>query len=406
MFDSNKRLMLHTMSPKINRIHDLPNEILEKIMGYLDGIHTLSALVEVDIQAKLLFEARPRLAILRASTDAGVALQLQKLACKIATARDPQVRDYNAHTLQTFFSSPIHNLENAPYDCVMSGYLGPLASLQAYAHVHSEIAKAEASFVKFQLPKTADRIPKALAWEELPMLPDWPPAGNFEQLPSPTELHRIRRAFWRLWLYFDVFHTPPGRAYKKRILAVTRQEAFFGELTDWEVEELDCAYYYLKYQTTALWRKPCPRCKAVMLPDELMTHNEQCGGTQVQENCGQKIVREPNYQYGRQWYGHYLFGKRRPWTCWSDTQEANRPNGGWMYLQNNARAFNIHKQYKGMVGCFLGWGYSIWDDCRLRRWHLLDEFGQAVHARWRDGVSRPDRCVHCCKDEPPAGVSH
>lgn len=52
--------MADTVQPCVTRIYYLPNEILEQMMSYLDGISALFAVVQAEPQARLLFEARPR----------------------------------------------------------------------------------------------------------------------------------------------------------------------------------------------------------------------------------------------------------------------------------------------------------------------------------------------------------
>ena len=60
-------------------------------------------------------------------------------------------------------------------------------------------------------------------------------------------------------------------------------------------------------------------------------------------------------------------------TEWPDTQDANRPNAGWEYLKNDEKAMKVREGYFGVapVGCFLDWGYCIWDRSRLEAWWLV-----------------------------------
>lgn len=73
--------------PNANRIYQLPNEILEQTMGYLDSIPSLHALAVVDVQAKLLFEARPQTMMLRAIKASSMCHHLQKHLCATLSIR-------------------------------------------------------------------------------------------------------------------------------------------------------------------------------------------------------------------------------------------------------------------------------------------------------------------------------
>lgn len=76
-------------------------------------------------------------------------------------------------------------------------------------------------------------------------------SGMPEAPPSSTELHRIRRAFWRLRLYCDLFHgadiTPhePGHSRTQ----MKGPQTFLIRLCPWEIEEPECVYGYLQTQS-------------------------------------------------------------------------------------------------------------------------------------------------------------
>lgn len=138
-------------------------------------------------------------------------------------------------------------------------------------------------------------------------------ANLTEAKPSLTELHRVRRALWRLALYLEAYFEPyiplaiharnELRSQCRAILghgvnakplrlcgcyerenynAKGSQRAFFQQLTVWELEELECVRYHLSHQTQAFWRRPCPFCyQQAYLPDELFAHIGECKGPQT-----------------------------------------------------------------------------------------------------------------------------
>ena len=62
---------------------------------------------------------------------------------------------------------------------------------------------------------------------------------------SSTEIHRIRRAYWRLLLHSDLFHEPnPRYAIRNESWESSHTYAFISILTVSKLEEIDCVYYH------------------------------------------------------------------------------------------------------------------------------------------------------------------
>ena len=74
---------------------------------------------------------------------------------------------------------------------------------------------------------------------------DYPAQRRLEQSPSPTGFHRIRRAFWQPWLYFELIHEIDSDAKYE----FWYQYAFLNRLTEREIVELDYIYHHLIHQT-------------------------------------------------------------------------------------------------------------------------------------------------------------
>ena len=227
--------------------------------------------------------------------------------------------------------------------------------------------------------------------------------------PSPTELHRIRRAVWRLLLYSDLFHEPNPK-YPIRNKGNQSSDAsytFLWTLTAWELEEIECVYYHLREQME-LWTSPQSSCYSPKLAGRLLNTFGPIRNVyhypSKQEDCdGAEGKRHITYLTG--------FLRETLWapksyetkTEWPDTQEANRPNAGWLYLEENYKVLNVlDGNFRiAPVCCFLDWGYCIWDRSRLESWYLVDRRGinllgsKAKSAWWAcSQIVRRD-CAHC-----------
>lgn len=223
-------------------------------MGYLDGVQALHAFVEADIQAKLLFHARPRLMLLSAIRNCSMALQIKQLACTVMYVRSRPEEIFTLDCLSPYVYSQLRNEESRKLleASLFLGKSDPLFLLYDSADVHCQIAEAEESLIRVQLPKTADRIGRAVDREGLSWPIHCPREGRLEKPPSPTEHHRIRRALWRLWLYFRIFHDlQRDIKYLSPRKNLHVQNSFFNHLTIWELEEIECVYYHLQHQLEA-----------------------------------------------------------------------------------------------------------------------------------------------------------
>ena len=197
--------------------------------------------------------------------------------------------------------------------------------------------------------------------------------------PSPTELHRIRRAVWRLLLYSDLFHEPNPKypIHNRESQSSDASFAFLETLTAWELEEIECVYYHLREQMK-LWTDPQSSCYSPKLADRLLNtfgpiRNVYHSHGDPEDCDTAEAKRHITYLTG------FLreFKSYETKTEWPDTQDANRPNAGWLYLEENYKVLNVlHGNLRiALVGYFLDWGYCIWDRSRLESWGLVDRRG-------------------------------
>lgn len=368
------RLNIENMAPLRSRISELPNEVLEHIMGYLDGVPALHAFVEAHSQAKLLFHARPRLMLLSAIRNCSMALHIKQLACTVMYVRSqPDELPTLGHLINTYVYWKLRN-EASQKLLEASLFLAKsdsVALLYDFADVYRQIAEAEESLIRVQLPKTADRIRRLVDRECLSWPIHCPREGRLEKPPSPTELHRIRRALWRLWFYFRIFHDLQGdKNYRSPYKNLHAQNSFFHHLTIWELEEIECVYYHLQHQTRSLWRKTCTSCNQQVLPD--IIYNGICkecrGGEKIRVKLnGEERKEDPHtdsFSHACSEFRNYMY-RTEPFADWTDTPAAKHPNAGFQHSPK----YYLRVQ---SLGCLFDWGYCMWDESRFKAWHLVE----------------------------------
>ncbi len=151
------------------RIFDLPNEILEQIMGHLDGALALCVQLEVDSQAKLISQTRPRDILVVVIRNVNMACELQKLMCAGSTIRRHQIGGCLGINnlrlcLDTHLGNDFPYADHAFDESLL--VLSPMALLHDCDHILSQIALAEASVISVQLLPIADKIRAAVVRED------------------------------------------------------------------------------------------------------------------------------------------------------------------------------------------------------------------------------------------------
>lgn len=374
------------------------------IMRYSHGPISLHAIVSALPRAKSIYRDRTRAECMMRDVmnNGGMSSEIQMLLCVIISVRRKSLHSYKdtkplRHLLNDLLSNP-GRVPNFDRDL----FAKPLQLLEDCADICSHIAQAETSFVKCQLSKVM-KISKAKRSEQ---------RGHkkvsklrYQRLsPSPVERYRISRALWRLWLYFEIFNTlrNPFNYYFDQG-DYSRQWLFFQRLVEWEVEEMECVYHHLKHQTQ-LWRKTCPDCNSLYLPDDLLEHQRSCNKAATDPRKSQF---SSNFSGTCQYFRNHF-----QWTCsarpiiWTDSpSEADLPNAGFLYLTQHWNVLSIEADLFGErsdpVYCYLNWGYCIWDERRLKLRKLLEESRDntlAVQRRWK----KKPRCDDCkCQGSSP-----
>lgn len=204
----------------------------------------------------------------------------------------------------------------------------------------------------------------APATEILPM-----PDINVEpEHPSPTELHPVRRAFWRLSLYRDLFHEPNPKNSVPHDGAKDATYASTEFLTVWELEEKYCAYHHLQAQVTE-HADPDSPSHSSDLANRLRTTFDLPSNTPDSPRSKESPRRNRHITD----LLHYCKALSRSVaaTTWSDTLAANKPNVGWQYLPQYIEDSSITYELSFRtepLRCLLDWGDCIWDSSWLDSW--------------------------------------
>jgi len=408
--------------PLRSRLDNLPNEILETLMGCCDGPVALYALLEAYPQANALFENRPHAILLDALRCSTLEVQLQKMLCAILSIR--QHRRY--HDADEAFQHYVHRClqdQSVIVELDLSSMPSSdgITVLEVAVEVCNDVSKAERSFIETQMPIVPARIRRSMAkdrWQQDQRHQNFATSLN-ESCPSSTELHRIRRALWRLRLYFEAFYIPYstsevdtqscpdvpievklakecgpwGSSFMLKQKYIETQRVFFTQMTVWELEELECAWYHLCHQARTFWCCRCPHCDRRQLPDDYVGHLREC----EHDNIGDEEHNHGcNFKEACSTFRSSLEhpeNRPRGWNTgkalaqWPDPL-ANKPSAGFKFLHAHNKSLNPKGNPRnpwrwGPRGAhkeFVIWGYCMWDRERLQSWHLIDDRDQEVVA--------------------------
>ena len=442
------------LTPQIftrSRLDDLPNEVLEMVMGFSDGLGSLHALVMADSRAKALFERRPHAMLISGMNCSTMEAQLKKMFCTIISIR--QRRKYCGvnKSLRAYINTCLGDKSTAiELDLSCTPTLESIDLLNDAMNLYTSVTEAEISLIRTQLPKTAARIHSSVASDRFYRTIKYFPTLTLKfkkSSLSPTELHRIRRALWRLRLYYEAFYEPYlyslqiplnkpypcplplsseledmnaaelyivrlysellglsevwEASYEAKGNSRESQAGFFAQMTVWELEEMECVWYHLQYQqgihsNSTLWRRRCPRCGEQFLPDDLLGHVRV-------RRCRYNVRHYHSLNFGNacSWYRldlEYNFqgGTTADRLAWWPNPLAREPSAGFKFLFDHLDKLRPGEApptcARDALDRFLEWGYCIWDRERLEAWRLVDSAGGkvgAVYEWWAEERRRP-----------------
>ncbi|KAL8643732.1 MAG: hypothetical protein Q9226_008150, partial [Calogaya cf. arnoldii] len=215
----------------------LPNELRHLFLTFIPDLPTLSSLLTAyppllplfthrrDLLAQILSNTTPR--------------QLARLASAVLLLQHHHRSPGRWIPLPTWpdleqdFLSLFEGDET--YKCRIAEIANPLAALEDMVRLYKDIDAWTDAFVESRCRRPEIKNGNTSSSPNTAVAP----AGIPERPPSPTELYRLRRALWRFWLLC---------ALTRGHLWPTRQHffgVFLGGLTSWELEELECVYFFL-----------------------------------------------------------------------------------------------------------------------------------------------------------------
>jgi hypothetical protein len=379
------------------------------------GLPALHAFVEANAQARALYERHPYRMLSCAIRCSSMDMELQKLLCTIISIRQGRKTHPSNEALHEYINTLLRDRSTTiNLDFASTALSKPMDMLREAVDICNDITCAEISFIKVRLPKTAARIQSSISSDRFYRRMRHPFTMSFkERRQSSTELHRIRRALWRLRLYFEAYYEPylPSRigedaranpvdspdvdvqvrpadtlgvwglTCEAKDDYIQSQEVFFLHMTAWELEEMECVWYHLSHQPGTIWCRPCPFCHRHTLPDDLVGHIRECEqhavsgyrmyhyGCNFQEAC-------PSYRFS-------LEGDYRGVTTANDIAAwpgslASSPSAGYRFLMDRHEDIAPGEPIRLMwvsrdhLSELLEWGYCMWDRERLEAWCLVD----------------------------------
>ncbi|KAL8705401.1 MAG: hypothetical protein Q9201_001473 [Fulgogasparrea decipioides] len=430
----------------LNGLDGLPNEILETVLYNLHDLGDLHTFINTYRRARDIFWANPEKVIKKLLQTSNIGDQIQKLIFTIIFLRRVRNRYWN-NLGEVSVGSVLEHLQPDRFrpekklveerTATLVQELGPMKYLSDAAGISKQITEAEDSLIETMLTKTHIRMQEAkiakqhpcderqrlLAKKVLTKLRTriknaqharQEPLCESQDASSPhtthgcpvtmQERHRIRRAFYRLSLYFELFH--------HREQSTVDQVAFFNPLTIWEIEEMECAYFHLRW----LWCIRGPWCRSPMLPDVETEHTTTCGRFPFDDIHRQQPGNTDNqgplirtfedacaYYRKEKWQWERSFNEPKPdLVATLSSPNGDEASAGWMFLNARSKVRTICPRVwverKRSLGCSLDSDYCMWDPKRLQAWRLIDDPEEGIRAEmewWRDGSNREDRCADC-----------
>ena len=359
-----------------SRLDQLPNELLNLVIRQCPDIPTLYGLTQAHGRARELFERDPNGVIADAVYGCSMHPQLKQMFCTLLSIRQRNSEVGSVEDLKSFLDRHI-NTSSIDLRLDLHGPKGGISFLKNASQLCEQIDRAERSCIETWISMFDGHN-----LQQRPYL-----TKNLH--PSETELHRIRRAIWRLCLYYETFYIRflPEQIDLTNETFVNLQEGFFYRLTDWELEELECVWCCLNQNPSIYWNQTCPYCHTILLPDNLKWHRVH--------GCATNDSDAFDFEGSCTWFRQDLeYGLQREFVpegppAWPNSL-ACRANAGFCFLQKYERKIWPEEDpgpYRiPRVSC-LSWGYCMWDRKRLeglRLVHSKDKKVRAEFERWRE----------------------
>ena len=371
---------MHSLSAGSDFLAYMPNEILYNIMRNISDIMALNNIVLAHPSIASLYKATYKDTIQRTLSQIP-SLQLQKLICAVISIRNgTSLPIIDAVNLGEYLDALLENEQISP---MVDSVSNPLQALQAISTVSQDIDHFTKSFVASCL------------WG-----PGMQPCSNHTLKPLPTELHRIRRAFWRLQIIFALFNLCVHETLQIEKFDSPIYLYLERHLTAWELEEAECVYAYLRNYYRCTRTAGDNATLKIQLPIlQRLLHN--LGYNENEKAPPDLNSRYENISYFFEWAREASEGPAKLRTRWSDFPDTNHPNTGWkIYVRHRTEGGSLgdlgNDELSSGPEFFHSWGYCMWDSDRFASWGLLERrYGYIDTHKWTADRRKLVACRPC-----------
>ena len=366
----------------------IPNEILSMIMASMPDLRTLSTFLKAYPSSRPLYRSTYK-KILSGSLYQQPSLQIAKLMSTVISIRNEPSFSTAVHPTSYFDD----RLESEQEPVILDSLRNPEFALADIAQVSSDIEQYIREFLTSRL-----REPSVYTCAIHPVI----------YVPSQQEMHRIRRAFWRLQLLFSMIRKPFTPTCEDLPSIELAHLYTLNSLKDWELEEVICVYAFLEqfYHEARIGSHPASFHEQIPIIQRLLLnvgHNPNHNVPEALDIEWPSFLQRPPFSRltrpGRLtdvfWFPRMRNPENRPrlQTAWSYMPLANAPNIGWQrtvhffgqrqgsWIIQAPRTANFFARLAPHG--LLSWGYCMWDAQRILNWGLLHRGGLV----WLDRLS-------------------
>ena len=235
-------------------------------------------------------------------------------------------------------------LEGDTHACMISIMDSPHGALSDMVSLYGDVEYLTGAFVLTLCRQPGLRFSDIKKGEEILL-------SSCEKTPSPIEIYRIRRALWRFWFLCDLaYHDPDPVRPRRNAVTAYAVQCLVQNMTLWELEDLECVYFFLQQWHSAIHskpeddRNPTPSTIIEEQPP-LIKRLLIAMGYHLDARCPPVLDEDSTdlpdgrnlhfyaFRHGRAKLDH----PQAPLTTWSDAPcGANIPNEGWQCYSRNS----------------------------------------------------------------------
>lgn len=375
----------------------LPNEISYNILSYMD-LWSLWAMVQTHPLQKLLYTARYQDLLLNA-LKTSLPRQFQMIASAILSLHHGEYSRKPHNEPPDDFDSW---LEDDETPCAVKTLGNPFIALKDIAIIQQDIEAWTSAFIRSRCvrPSTAGVQSIALGQED-PV--------------TSSELYRIQRALWRFWFLCQLACPKKPCTLRHQRHVAYMVFPFMRNLTAWELEELECLYYFLQdeYELTKIKSQVSLVSDQLPLIQRLLLMMGYMPSDAAPNSLDVESTRSGEEPLAKAAFGCRVACSTEVLTVWSDAPfDVHEKNAGYAFYNHSMYSLagrasplylsevvfsDTYYDRQAPILCSLKWRYCIWDRARLVRWGMMDNQvreGVDWMTRWSRGNSGGTLCIH------------